>query len=82
MDADIDDAALARLHGYVVDAIGRQDVHVADQLRAAMADGKTSFRIVERDARPAVAGVVAGGTFVVVEVDGRDVCEVDVLKLV
>jgi hypothetical protein len=67
-----DAAALARLVPYVKDAIGKQESHVADQLIAALRDGRTSLRF-----EPSAVGAV-----VVVVVDGYELCEVDVRNLV
>ncbi len=68
----IDARALQSLMVYAVDAIEVQPAHVADQLRAALRDGRTSFRFEERD----------GDLHALVEVDGYQVASVDVRNLV
>ncbi len=70
---EIDDAtALTRLLPFVQDAISRQPLHLADQLDAAMRDGRTALRF-----EPSAVGVV-----VVVVVDGWEVAEVDLRNLI
>jgi hypothetical protein len=68
---DVDVAALRRLLPYVEDAIAAQPPHVADQLGAALRDGRTSLRL-----DPSAAGAV-----VVVSVAGHELAEVDVRNL-
>jgi hypothetical protein len=67
-----DAEALRRLVPYLWDAIDQQPPHVADQLAAAVRDGKTSLRF-----EPSGVGAV-----VVVVVDGYDLAEVDIQNLV
>jgi hypothetical protein len=69
---DIDTAALSRLLPYVHDAIAAQPPHVADQLSAALRDGRTSLQL-----EPSAVSAV-----VVVSIDGNEVCEVDIRNLV
>ncbi len=67
-----DSMALLRLLPFVQDAISRQPQHVADQLDAALREGRTSLRF-----EPSAVGVV-----VVAIIDGCEVAEVDIRHLV
>lgn len=71
MTDEADSLALHRLLPYVQKAIAAQEPHVADQLDAALREGRTTFRVEPS----AVAPVV------VVVVDGVDLVEVDVRNL-
>ena len=68
-----DSMALLRLLPFVQDAISRQPQHVADQLDAALREGRTSLRF-----EPSAVGAVV----VVVVIDGCEVAEVDLRNLV
>lgn len=67
----VDIEGVRRLLAYVHDAIDQQPPRVADQLRAAMREGRTSFRV-----EPSALAPVA-----VVTVDGYELAEVDVRNL-
>jgi hypothetical protein len=69
---DVDLIALERLLPYLHDAVSAQPPHVADQLDAALREGRTSLRF-----EPSAAGAV-----VVVSVDGHEVAEVDLRNVV
>ncbi len=69
---DVDLIALERLLPYLREAIAAQPTAVADQLDAALREGRTSLRF-----EPSAAGAV-----VVVSVDGHEVAEVDLRNLV
>ena len=71
MNGDLE--ALGRLREYVEDALAAQSPHIADQLRAALRDGRTSLRIGPDD---------AGNTVVTVFVDGNALTRVDLRNLV
>ena len=68
----VDEAALRRLLDYVDRAVAEQDPHVADQLNAALRDGRTALAFRERD----------GALWAVVEIDGHEIAHVDVRQLV
>jgi hypothetical protein len=68
----IDARGLQSLMVYTQDAIDAQPAHVADQLRAALHDGRTTLRF----------RVIDGDLHAVVEVDGYEVASVDVRNLV
>ena len=67
-----DSMALTRLLPFVQDAISQQPQHLADQLEAALREGRTSLRF-----EPSAVGAV-----VVVVIDGCEVAEVDIRHLV
>ncbi len=67
-----DSRALHGLLAYVEDAIDRQPTNVADQLRAALHEGRTVLRFRE----------IGGDVHAVVEIDGYEVAAVDVRNLV
>ncbi len=67
-----DSMALTRLLPFVQDAISKQPLHLADQLNAALRDGKTSLRF-----EPSAVGAV-----VVVIIDDCEVAEVDLRNLI
>ena len=67
-----DTAALRRLLDYVNQAVAEQDPHVADQLNAALRDGRTALGFRER----------GGAVWAVVTIDGAEVAEVDLRNLV
>ncbi len=69
---NIDEAGLNRLMGYARDAIDQQPPNIADQLTAAMRDGRTrlQFRTID------------GDLWALVEVDGNRIAQVDVRNLV
>lgn len=68
---DIDTDALRRLTVYLHDAIAAQPPHVADQLDAALREGRTSLRLEQSVVAPVV----------IVSVNGHDLAEVDVRNL-
>ncbi len=69
---NIDEAGLKRLMGYARDAIKQQPPHIADQLDAAMREGRTRLEFQTID----------GDLWALVEIDGNRVAQVDVRNLV
>ncbi len=72
MTTHIDTAAVIRLAGYTRRAIDAQDLHLQDQLNAAVAAGDMNWFFTERD-----DDMVA-----VIEVAGYRIAEVDIRALV
>lgn len=70
MNEDLE--ALHRLMPFIRDAVAQQPTHIADQLDAALNDGRTTLEFIEAD----------GDVFALVSVDGNQLAQVNIRNLV